>query len=694
MEIPGYKILKTLGQGGMATVYLAIQESFDRKVAIKVMSPQLAQDPAFGDRFQREARIVSQMNHPNIVTVYDVGVVDNHHYLAMQYVDGKELRYRFGDMDLATKVQVVRDVASALHYAGNKGYVHRDVKPENVMMSDEDGRAILMDFGIAKASDGNHSMTKTGTAIGTPYYMSPEQAQGKPVDKRSDIYSLGVMFFQLLTGYVPYDAESGVAIGIKHITEPVPLLPKHLRVFQPILEKIMAKDPDRRYQTGAEVIKDLDTIDMSKLDQVDKILQQEIHKANATDPHAHTVMGEAAPPMLSTGNVTTADAARLAQRISTGEPLPEKKKSGAFSAIGALIVVLLVLGGGWYFLQQQNAMQKNPVAFSEERNLPVVATPAIVDTPMVEPVTATPDVPSADVPTISVSAAPDLTMEDNKKEQEKQERLAAEQAEQKRLAEQNAAKVAAAKEKARQEELARAKSEADAKALTAKAEQEKRDEIARRLARAKSLHESGALVSPENDNAVMAYRAVLEADPDNATATQALKTIEANYLLGIRTLIEQDQLGQAVEQLRSANKLYPNSIPINELLALHQEKLASKEVARQVATQAKVTKLLVSDAAFDAMQSTQAAQIPLNRTAHIGFSYVNFQGATTLLQVILYDSSRTLKIMQKPVVATGEEGTIFTTLARPVEGFPEGGYTIDLMLGEQPMASVSFMVAR
>jgi len=680
MEIPGYKILKTLGQGGMATVYLATQESFDRKVALKVMSAQLAQDPAFGDRFQREARIVSQMNHPHIVTVYDVGVVDNHHYLAMQFVDGKELRYRFGDMNLATKIQVVKDVASALNYAGNKGYVHRDVKPENVMMSDEDGRAILMDFGIAKASDGNHSMTKTGTAIGTPYYMSPEQAQGKPVDRRSDLYSLGVMFFQLLTGYVPYDAESGVAIGIKHITEPVPLLPKHLRVFQPILEKIMAKDPDKRYQTGAEVIRDLDTIDMSKMDQVDKILQQEIHKANATDPHAHTIMGEATPPILSTGNVTTADAARLAQRISAGEPLSQKKKSGVLSAVGALIVVVLSLGGGWYFLQQQNAVQEDPVTLPDAQNVPIV-----VDTPVAEPAAPAPVAPPVNETVIPAPVVPDVAVADDNKEREAQERLAAEQ---------NAAKAAKEKERARQEELARSKAEAEAKAVAGKAEQAKRDEIARRLTRAKSLHESGSLVTPEGDNAVLAYRSVLEVDPGNATATQALKTIESNYLLGIRTLIEQDQLDRAVDQLRSASKLYPNSVPINELLGLHQQKLASKEAAKLAATQARVTKLLVSDTAFDNMQSTQAAQLPLNRTAHIGFSYANFQGATTLLQAVLYDSSRTLKIMQKPVVATGETGNIFFTLSRQAEGFPEGGYTIDLMLGEQRMASVSFMVAR
>lgn len=690
MEIPGYKILKTLGQGGMATVYLAIQESFDRKVALKVMSAQLAQDPAFGDRFQREARIVSQMNHPNIVTVYDVGVVDNHHYLAMQYIDGKELRYRFDAMSLAEKIRVVRELASALHYAGNKGYVHRDVKPENVMMSDEDGRAILMDFGIAKAADGNHSMTKTGMTIGTPYYMSPEQAQGRAVDKRSDLYSLGVLFFQLLTGQVPYDAESGVAIGIKHVTEPVPMLPRHLRVFQPILEKIMAKDPDKRYQSGAEVIRDLDSIDMGTLDQVDKILQQEIYKVSATDPHAHTVFTEAEPPVLSTGNVTTADAARLAQRISAGEPLSRRKKSGALPAVLALAVVASVLAGGWYFLQQQHPAPEPATSPSSglDADIPAEAASTELAVEMETPVEASPVASEQALPAPAASAA---AMAAQREEEETQVRLAAEQAEQQRLAAERAADVA--KEKARQEELARARKEAEAKEAVAKTEQAKRDEVARRLAYAKSLHERGALVTPEKDNAVLAYRAVLEVDPGNAAAVLALKTIEANYLLGIRTLMEQGEQDQALDQLRSASKLYPDSAPINELLVLNQQKKAEKEMASPVVPQAAVTRLVVNDAAFDSLQLSQKSHLLLNRTAYIGFSYEHFQAATTLLQVTLYDSSRTVKIMQKPIVAAGAAGNIFVTLARPVEGFPEGGYTVDLMSGEERMATVSFTVS-
>ncbi len=162
----------------MATVYLAIQESFEREVALKVMSPELAKEQDFSERFLREARIVGKLEHPNIVTVYDVGIENGHHYLSMQYIDGRDLKQLLPTLSAERIFQVLQEVAMALHYAGGKGYVHRDVKPENVMLLEEDGRAILMDFGIARASRPDNSMTRTGTALGTPHYMSPEQARG------------------------------------------------------------------------------------------------------------------------------------------------------------------------------------------------------------------------------------------------------------------------------------------------------------------------------------------------------------------------------------------------------------------------------------------------------------------------------------------------------------------------------------
>jgi serine/threonine protein kinase len=267
VAIPGYKITDILGRGGMAIVYKAIQESVGRTVAIKVLAPNHA-DETFTDRFLREAQIISNLTHPNIITVFDAGVIKSHHYMSMEYIPGKTLRDARDDLSRKQKVDILKQIAMALDYAGKKGYIHRDIKPENIMLH-EDGRAVLMDFGIARADDTVNSLTLTGKAIGTPYYMSPEQTKGVKVDPRSDIYSLGVVLFQALTGYVPYDGTSFVEVGIKHISEPIPKLPRGLELFQAIINKSMSKDPEHRYQTASELIDDLNQITMSELDRID-----------------------------------------------------------------------------------------------------------------------------------------------------------------------------------------------------------------------------------------------------------------------------------------------------------------------------------------------------------------------------------------------------------------------------------------
>ncbi len=266
LHIPGYRILRTLGKGGMATVYLAVQEIFERQVALKVMAQGLTDDPAFGKRFFREARIVSQLVHPNIVTVFDVGVHEGAYYLSMEYIEGQDLKQARKQLNLQQKIQAVQDIARALDFAASKGYVHRDIKPENIMIAKADNRAVLMDFGIARAAETDLSVTQTGLAIGTPHYMSPEQAKGKAVDARSDLYSLGVVFHLLLTGKVPFDGDSAVAIGIKHITEPPPVLPDSLAVAAPILDRLLAKMPADRYQQAEELVAALEELKPLLLD--------------------------------------------------------------------------------------------------------------------------------------------------------------------------------------------------------------------------------------------------------------------------------------------------------------------------------------------------------------------------------------------------------------------------------------------
>lgn len=275
LNIPGYKLKRVIGKGGMARVYLAEQKVFGRDVALKLMSKHLSEDPNFGKRFLREAQIVAKLVHPNIVTVHDVGVHDGYYYLSMEYIDGRDLKARGKHLSLVEKINAIRDIAKALDYAGSKGYVHRDIKPENIMFHKSDNRAVLTDFGIARAAETDLAMTQTGIAIGTPHYMSPEQAKGKAVDGRSDIYSLGVVFYLLLVGEVPYNAESAVAIGIKHITEPVPLLPPAYEGLQSILDLMLGKVVDERYQSAAELIDDLDTLNISELEGLESRYKNE-----------------------------------------------------------------------------------------------------------------------------------------------------------------------------------------------------------------------------------------------------------------------------------------------------------------------------------------------------------------------------------------------------------------------------------
>jgi len=253
MEIPGYKIIKTLGVGGQATVYLAIQQGFDREVALKVMSPALAADPSFGERFLREAKIVAKLSHARIVTVYDVGESGSFYYLAMEYMRGSNLKSLIvKGIKNKDALLIIAKLAQALHFAHQKGYIHRDVKSENILF-DDDKQPVLTDFGIAKASNSSTQMTQTGKLIGTPEYMSPEQCRGKALDGRSDLYSLGIILFEMLTRKVPFTGEDSVSVCIKHVTKPVPQLPARFNHLQWIIDGLLAKNPNDRYQNGKEL---------------------------------------------------------------------------------------------------------------------------------------------------------------------------------------------------------------------------------------------------------------------------------------------------------------------------------------------------------------------------------------------------------------------------------------------------------
>ena len=253
-----YTIQGMIGRGGMANVYKAFQPALERVVALKVMRAALTEDPEFVERFRREARAVARLEHPNIVQIYDFDEIDGHSVLAMQFLDGGTLKERLtevgGPLPPPEAARIVRGVAEALDHAHSLDIVHRDVKPSNVMLT-KLGRVVVTDFGIAKMLGSSTTQyTQTGVGVGTPDYMSPEQGQGMPIDRRADVYALGAVAYEMLTGRVPFTAETPLAVVFKHVRDPLPrpssLNPAIGPAIEAVLDKAMAKQPDDRYPTA------------------------------------------------------------------------------------------------------------------------------------------------------------------------------------------------------------------------------------------------------------------------------------------------------------------------------------------------------------------------------------------------------------------------------------------------------------
>ncbi len=253
--IKGYRFMRKLGSTEHSGVYLAERESTHLQVVLKVLRQMPGTDETIGafDRFLQEYETIAAMDHPNIVRIYDLGVGDDHAHIAMEYLAGGDLRRRIekGIPERAA-VQYLRQIASALSAVHAKGVLHRDLKPGNIMLR-KDGSIALIDFGLAKSAKLESEITDKGEIFGTPYYMSPEQGHGNSVDERSDIYSLGVIFFEMLTGTKPFKADSAMGIIYLHGNAPIPLLPTRFAKYQALLNMMLAKSPDDRLQSAAEI---------------------------------------------------------------------------------------------------------------------------------------------------------------------------------------------------------------------------------------------------------------------------------------------------------------------------------------------------------------------------------------------------------------------------------------------------------
>jgi eukaryotic-like serine/threonine-protein kinase len=253
-----YELEEVVGHGGMSSVYRAHDSLLERYVALKVLHQQYNEDEDFVERFKREARSVAQLQHPNIVTVIDRGEEDGRQYIVFEFIDGenlKELVVRKGRLDVRDALEIALEVARGLAFAHEHGLVHRDVKPQNVLLNG-DGLAKVTDFGIARSLDVEHGVTQTGTVLGSSNYIAPEQASGQPVDARTDVYSLGIVLYEMLTGEVPFPGESFVAVAMKHIQEPSPSVLDvrgdiPLRVAE-MVDRALEKDPEHRFPSMGE----------------------------------------------------------------------------------------------------------------------------------------------------------------------------------------------------------------------------------------------------------------------------------------------------------------------------------------------------------------------------------------------------------------------------------------------------------
>jgi serine/threonine-protein kinase len=387
-----YRLERKLGSGGMADVWLAEDQELGRKVAVKLLHERYANDEQFVERFRREATHAAGLSHQNIVSIYDRGSADGSYFIVMEYVEGrtlKELLVTRGPCPVPIAISYARQILAALRYAHRNGIIHRDIKPHNVIV-DREGRIQVADFGIARA--GTSQMTEAGSIIGTAQYLSPEQARGAPVDESSDLYSTGVVLYELLTGQVPFTGETAVEIAMKHLSQ-VPAPPSTIRPEIPhdldlVVLRALAKDPADRYRSAAEMDRDLDLVDRGEAVAKETEEAATMVLSGDSQPTAVTQLpGARRPP--STGGGDGRYAAYGAQ-VSRGRP------SWPWILIAIGVAVALAAGGYFLYQKVQNQINTNkPLTVEQYTGLTEANATALVTNQGFEP--RVQHVPNADV---------------------------------------------------------------------------------------------------------------------------------------------------------------------------------------------------------------------------------------------------------------------------------------------------------
>lgn len=344
-----YMVVTSLGEGGMADVYLAIDTILNREVAIKVLRGELSNDPVTLLRFQREANAASKLNHPNVVDVYDVGECEGRHYIVMEYVRGRTLKQLIsqrGALDKKEAVDIMIQLTSAVQHAHENNIIHRDIKPQNVLVKD-DGTVKITDFGIALAHDAVQ-LTQSDAVLGSAHYLAPETTRGEPATNQIDIYALGIVFYELLSGSVPYKGENPVQIAMKHLREEMPRIkefnPTLPQSVENIITKATVKNRKLRYQSAADMLRDLKLCLLPEYEHVPKLQFEE------SNPHPTVVMDEVKKRNVSTGRVnpTTRNTGQN-RKLEVEEALEEveapstKNKKIWIGVVISLIIALVLI---------------------------------------------------------------------------------------------------------------------------------------------------------------------------------------------------------------------------------------------------------------------------------------------------------------------------------------------------------------
>ena len=582
-EIPGYQLLRELGVGGMATVYLAVQTSLQRQVAIKVMR-RAGADENFEQRFLIEGRSMAKLPHRNIVGVFDIVQTAELNYIAMEYLAGGTLveRLRYG-MSLGEAIAVVVQIADALQLAHDNGIVHRDLKPANIMFRDP-ATPVLTDFGIAQHQEQQSTrLTQAGMMVGTPTYMSPEQASDQPLDGRSDQYSLGVMFYEMLSGRPPFEGSSALTVAVAHIQTPPPPLPAQFAQLQPVMDRLLAKQPDRRYADLREFQKDLKRLLAGSATLLARIqsdpnqsASQQLRAIGFTDS-GNTQQPRPVPDLLRADSGAHATVAIDTQRRTHPvPPEPPPRKRGLLLAGAAAVLLALVAVGGWYIFGRDKGLDPTLRAL-------VADTLSASDRLVAEGKLVTPPGDNAYEKLQTVlQVAPDLP-----------EALERVDAIQQKLREKAAAELAAGRFDEAQalvgQALAVKPDDLNTLALgkriaAERVDTEKRQRIDGLLAQAAAAEAAGRTFGEGTDTAFALLRQAQQIDPKHAKVGERLAALTSTALAAARAALAAGQLDEADTQLRSVAGYLAGDPQWQALLGEVEAARTSAQKQQQLAT--------------------------------------------------------------------------------------------------------------